>query len=179
MNNATLIAAIEIVNGDKKLESNAAIDVALAQAECDRGIKDFNEKWEEVRKKLISEDYKKKREKYDKMNGILDREKAVKEWNGEGEEPKLPTDEELKEAEELGKELEGFEEEDKELNQQLMSAHDKLLEQECSIKKVSISKDSWKRIYEMVDLNVDSGISINNVRLKNREFVIQLARFVS
>lgn len=179
LNTATMIGAIAIVDGDKKLESHAAIDVALAQAECERGIKDFNEKWEEVRKKLITDDYKKKREKYDKMNDILDREKAVKDWNGDGEEPKLPTDEELKEAEELGKELEGFEDEDKELNKQLKEAHAKLLEQDCSIKKVSISRETWMRIYEMVDLNAESEISINNVRLTNREFVLQLAKFVA
>ena len=175
-NNAVLAGAIKIIDGAKKLDGNAAIDVVMAQAELERGMSEYQSKMQDIVKKLKPEDYDERSKKQQKMLDIEARAKAVDEWDGEGEEPKMPTDEELKEAEELKQELEGFDKEEKELDEQLGKAAEKLMNEESSIKKVKLSRETLAAIYAMVeDPDEESGVKMGGHALTNREFLVKLA----
>lgn len=158
LNKAMLAGAIKMADGEKRLNKSAAVDVAILRAELERGRHEFFTKMQDIEKGLKPEGYDDRLSDYQRMQDITRRKQAASEWDGTGEAPKQPTADELAEAEELAKKLEGFENEMATLNEQLQEAHDRLADEESSLKKVTLSRETLGHIYEVMDLEADSGL---------------------
>ena len=173
-NKAVLAGAIKCVNGEKRLDKSAAVDVAILRAELERGQKEFFSKMQDIEKSLKPEEYDERLQDYQKMTAITRRKQAADEWDGTGEEPKLPTADELAEADELAKKLEGFEKEMATLEEQMDEARDKLADEESSLKKLTLSRETLAHIYEVMDLEADSGVRMGVRPMNEEDFFMKL-----
>lgn len=134
-----------------KMDSSTHSSVILARVSYDKAFADFQEKAREVLKGLKPEGYDEREQKISRMREIDRRAKAAKEWNGEGEEPAMPTKEELKEADEIRPTEEAFKKETDELNEQFIAAQEKILDEEVTVPSGTLTKKELADICNVVD----------------------------
>lgn len=161
LNKQTLVGAIELMTNGKRLEKGTAATVMMLKVSLDKASIEFNDKMKEIVNGLKQEGFDERQRNFAKLQEINSKEDA--------------TEEEKKEAEELAKNLEGFEEELATLNEEAQEAHKKLMKEECNVKSATITKDDWANIYDVMGVEGNSKLSFYNEPLSNEQFLSILA----
>lgn len=161
LNKQTLAGAIEIVANGKRLEKGTAATVMLMKVSLDKVINEFQEKMRETVNGLKSEGFDERQQNFARVQELNSKEDATKE--------------EKKEAEELKKGLEGFEEEMATLNEEVQEAQKKLLQEDCGLKSATLSKEDLANIYEVMGVEGDSKVRLGDTVLTNEQFLTILA----
>lgn len=152
--NAVLAFAIPLQVKDAKLEKKAGASVMFLQDDYEKATAEFKKKHEDACKRAKSEGFDERVQKLYKVKDVEGRVNACENWNGEGEEPKKVTDEEIAEMETLKAELGDFEEKEyAQFKEQSEEAWDKLMDSECPLKIGKLTKEEFAEVYDLVSVD--------------------------
>lgn len=174
-----LASAITVFNGDKCVNCETAFSVAKLKSTLNGIAQKFDAKIKDIVKELKPTDYDIRADKYRRLHEIETREKAHDGWNGEGEEPERPSEEELKDAEGFRTELEGFEHVHADFVERVNLAYSKIAEEDCGADCPSITRNEWCEIYEVMKGEGVVEVYIDGAQLTREQFLnVLIHRFV-
>ena len=155
---SAIIKNIPIMFEGRKLPKGMSAKVVMVRVQYDKHIDNFNKEMEEVVKGLKPEGFDERSQKFQKMNDIDNRKAAFENWkkgdlDAEGkpvEKPVMPSDEELKEADETRKGKEEFEKELLELNEEYASAQREKMSEEVEFSERLFTMEELSDLIEML-----------------------------
>ncbi len=147
---ANVANAIPIAEGENKLSASTAASVVMTQVSFDQIVEEFEANCQAALKKVKKEGYDERATAIEAMKDVDSRIKAHDEWDGEGEEPAMPTDEEIEKAEETRKTEADFETEHKELLEQYRAIRVKEAKKTVTRKPVLLSREELADIIELI-----------------------------
>lgn len=165
---------VPLVYDGKELSRDMKAAVVLMKVSYDKIVAEFAKDMEEVAKGLKKEGFDILSEDMKRMNEIDKRKEAFQTWKkGAKDEkgndiprPTAPTDEELKEAERIREEKEGFEEECKNLEKSYQKAYSEKLKEDVKFTERMFSVSDLSEIIGMLGTDGDMEITINGVKNK-------------
>lgn len=161
VNKLGFVKAIPLAVNGERLNKSTAASVMLMRVGYDNAFADFQKDIQEIIKNAKPEGYDERAQKVERMKSIEKKAEDAKNWNGEGEEPKAPTKEELKEVEEIKAIVEQHEKETKELNEAVREAEQKALQEDVKVKHCNLTREEWSDIYEI--LGTEGDIKVTTV----------------
>lgn len=147
--NRNILVNIPLAFEGRKLPKETAASVMLLRVAYQQKVDEFVKTLDEVKKGLKKDGFDERARAVAEMEDVDKRKKASEEWDGEGERPAMPTDEELKKAEETRATLEDFGKEKKELEEALAEANRKKLEEDAG-NMGKLTKDELADLYELL-----------------------------
>ena len=147
--NRNILVNIPLAFEGRRLPKETAASVMLLRVAYQQKVDEFVKTLDEVKKGLKKDGFDERARAVAEMEDVDKRKKASEEWVGEGERPAMPTDEELKKAEETRATLEDFGKEKKELEEALSEANRKKLEEDAG-KMGKLTKDELADLYELL-----------------------------
>ena len=181
-----IVANIPLVFEGRKLPKSETASVMLIRVAYNNKVQEFEKDMEEVLKGLKKEGFDDRAHAIAEMESVDARMKAAKEWKkgqkGEDgkpvEKPEMPSDEELKKADETRTTKEEFEAEKKELEEEYVTARQKRAEQKVEVKNGMFSRSEYAEICEVIgyegELEV-SGFADVPVKIPREEFLGMIA----
>lgn len=148
--NRAILNNVPLVYEGRKLPKTTAASVMILRVKYQQRVDEFVKLIQEVLKGLKKEGYDERLQAVQTMEDVDRRKKAAEEWNGEGEKPAMPTDEELAKAEETRATLDAFNEEKKELEEAYQEAQTREGAKDVPFKDSKLSKEELADIYEMI-----------------------------
>lgn len=150
-NRQAIISNIPLVFEGRELPSKLQAKLMIMRVTCDKAIEAFRTKMQEVGKGLKPEGYDELEAEINKMYTAENKEKAFKEWNGEGEKPAEPTKEELDEAKKIRSEkFDDYEVKKSALLAKLNEAYAQEGETQSDIKVKKFTEEEYAEIIEMI-----------------------------
>ena len=159
--NRNLLNNVPLTFEGRKLPKNTAASVMLLRVSYNQKVDEFVKTIEDVKKGLKKEGFDERAQAVSEMEAVDKRKKAADDWKegSEGEKPSYPTEEEIEKAEKTRSTLKEFEAEKKELEEALMEANNKKLDEEVDMKNGKLTKDELADIYEVVGVEGDIPLS--------------------
>ena len=145
-NKAAIVRNIPLICEGRELPSGMNAIVVLTRVQYDKHMHAFEEEMKDVLKSLKKEE-----------NGNLI------------EKPAAPTPEELKEAEEIRKEKDAYDEELEKLNSDYGEAHDKKMEEEIKFDERKFTAEQFESIIKMIGIEGD--IEVNGNKIPKTHFI--------
>lgn len=181
-----IVANIPLVFEGRKLPKSETASVMLIRVAYNNKVQEFEKDMEEVLKGLKKEGFDDRAHAIAEMESIDARMKAAKEWKkgqkGEDgkpvEKPEMPSDEELKKADETRATKEEFEAEKKELEEEYVTARQKRAEQKVEVKNGMFSRSEYAEICEVIGYEGEievSGFADVPVKISREEFLGMIA----
>ncbi len=181
-----IVANIPLVFEGRKLPKSETASVMLIRVAYNNKVQEFEKDMEEVLKGLKKEGFDDRAHAIAEMESIDARMKAAKEWKkgqkGEDgkpvEKPEMPSDEELKKADETRATKEEFETEKKELEEEYVTARQKRAEQKVEVKNGMFSRSEYAEICEVIGYEGEievSGFADVPVKIPREEFLGMIA----
>ena len=181
-----IVANIPLVFEGRKLPKSETASVMLIRVAYNNKVKEFEKDIEEVMKSLKKEGFDDRAHAIAEMESVDARMKAAKEWKkgqkGEDgkpvEKPEMPSDEELKKADETRATKEEFEAEKKELEEEYVTARQKRAEQKVEVKNGMFSRSEYAEICEVIGYEGEievSGFADVPVKIPREEFLGMIA----
>lgn len=181
-----IVANIPLVFEGRKLPKFETASVMLIRVAYNNKVQEFEKDMEEVLKGLKKEGFDDRAHAIAEMESIDARMKAAKEWKkgqkGEDgkpvEKPEMPSDEELKKADETRATKEEFEAEKKELEEEYVTARQKRAEQKVEVKNGMFSRSEYAEICEVIGYEGEievSGFADVPVKIPREEFLGMIA----
>ena len=179
MNKSVAIKNVPLTFEGRALPSKLQAKIVLAKVAYDKALTAFNEKMRDVYNELKPEGFDELEAKVRKMLDVEAKEKAHEEWNGEGEKPAEPTQEELAEAAAIReKEMKDYEVKREELNGKFNEAYAEAVKDEAPVKEKALTEDELAAIIEVVGMDGEMDFIGNDGRpwkVKRCEFVDLIA----
>lgn len=181
-----IVANIPLVFEGRKLPKSETASVMLIRVAYNNKVQEFEKDMEEVLKGLKKEGFDDRAHAIAEMESVDARMKAAKEWKkgqkGEDgkpvEKPEMPSDEELKKADETRTTKEEFEAEKKELEEEYVTARQKRAEQKVEVKNGMFSRSEYAEICEVIGYEGEievSGFADVPVKIPREEFLGMIA----
>lgn len=181
-----IVANIPLVFEGRKLPKSETASVMLIRVAYNNKVQEFEKDMEEVLKGLKKEGFDDRAHAIAEMESVDARMKAAKEWKkgqkGEDgkpvEKPEMPSDEELKKADETRATKEEFETEKKELEEEYVTARQKRAEQKVEVKNGMFSRSEYAEICEVIGYEGEievSGFADVPVKIPREEFLGMIA----
>lgn len=181
-----IVANIPLVFEGRKLPKSETASVMLIRVAYNNKVQEFEKDMEEVLKGLKKEGFDDRAHAIADMESVDARMKAAKEWKkgqkGEDgkpvEKPEMPSDEELKKADETRATKEEFEAEKKELEEEYVTARQKRAEQKVEVKNGMFSRSEYAEICEVIGYEGEievSGFADVPVKIPREEFLGMIA----
>lgn len=181
-----IVANIPLVFEGRKLPKSETASVMLIRVAYNNKVQEFEKDMEEVLKGLKKEGFDDRAHAIAEMESVDARMKAAKEWKkgqkGEDgkpvEKPEMPSDEELKKADETRATKEEFEAEKKELEEEYVTARQKRAEQKVEVKNGMFSRSEYAEICEVIGYEGEievSGFADVPVKISREEFLGMIA----
>ena len=181
-----IVANIPLVFEGRKLPKSETASVMLIRVAYNNKVQEFEKDMEEVLKGLKKEGFDDRAHAIAEMESVDARMKAAKEWKkgqkGEDgkpvEKPEMPSDEELKKADETRATKEEFEAEKKELEEEYVTARQKRAEQKVEVKNGMFSRSEYAEICEVIGYEGEievSGFADVPVKIPREEFLGMIA----
>lgn len=181
-----IVANIPLVFEGRKLPKSETASVMLIRVAYNNKVQEFEKDMEEVLKGLKKEGFDDRAHAIAEMESVDTRMKAAKEWKkgqkGEDgkpvEKPEMPSDEELKKADETRATKEEFEAEKKELEEEYVTARQKRAEQKVEVKNGMFSRSEYAEICEVIGYEGEievSGFADVPVKIPREEFLGMIA----
>lgn len=181
-----IVANIPLVFEGRKLPKSETASVMLIRVVYNNKVQEFEKDMEEVLKGLKKEGFDDRAHAIAEMESVDARMKAAKEWKkgqkGEDdkpiEKPEMPSDEELKKADETRATKEEFEAEKKELEEEYVTARQKRAEQKVEVKNGMFSRSEYAEICEVIGYEGEievSGFADVPVKIPREEFLGMIA----
>ena len=181
-----IVANIPLVFEGRKLPKSETASVMLIRVAYNNKVQEFEKDMEEVLKGLKKEGFDDRAHAIAEMESVDARMKAAKEWKkgqkGEDgkpvEKPEMPSDEELKKADETRATKEEFEAEKKELEEEYVTARQKRAEQKVEVKNGMFSRSENAEICEVIGYEGEievSGFADVPVKIPREEFLGMIA----
>lgn len=147
-----ILANVPLAFEGRELPSKLQAKLMLMRVGYDKVVAQFQDKLQEVLKGLKSEGFDALAADAQKVEGVESRASAFEKWNGEGDKPTMPTDEELKEAKDIresGK-YEEYQKELKTLTEKYNEAYRLELLAECDYSERKFTEDEYAEIVAMM-----------------------------
>lgn len=181
-----IVANIPLVFEGRKLPKSEVASVMLARIAYDKRVQEFEEIKKEIEKGLKKEGFDDRAHAIAEMESVDARVKAAKEWKkgqkGEDgkpvEKPEMPSDEELKKADETRATKEDFEAEIKELKENCEVTIKKKAEEKVEVKNGMFSRSEYAEICEVIGYEGEievSGFADVPVKIPREEFLGMIA----
>lgn len=181
-----IVANIPLVFEGRKLPKSETASVMLIRVAYNNKVQEFEKDMEEVLKGLKKEGFDDRAHAIAEMESVDARMKAANEWKkgqkGEDgkpvEKPEMPSDEELKKADETRATKEEFEAEKKELEEEYVTARQKRAEQKVEVKNGMFSRSEYAEICEVIGYEGEievSGFADVPVKIPREEFLGMIA----
>lgn len=181
-----IVANIPLVFEGRKLPKSETASVMLIRVAYNNKVQEFEKDMEEVLKGLKKEGFDDRAHAIAEMESVDARMKAAKEWKkgqkGEDgkpvEKPEMPSDEELKKADETRATKEEFEAEKKELEEEYVTARQKRAEQKVEVKNGMFSRSEYAEICEVIGYEGEIevfGFADVPVKISREEFLGMIA----
>lgn len=181
-----IVANIPLVFEGRKLPKSETASMMLIRVAYNNKVQEFEKDMEEVLKGLKKEGFDDRAHAIAEMESVDARMKAAKEWKkgqkGEDgkpvEKPEMPSDEELKKADETRATKEEFEAEKKELEEEYVTARQKRAEQKVEVKNGMFSRSEYAEICEVIGYEGEievSGFADVPVKIPREEFLGMIA----
>lgn len=146
-----IVMNIPLVYEGRELPSKLQAKLMIMRVTYDKAVEAFRAKMQEVAKGLKSKGYDELEAEINKMYTAENKEKAYKEWNGEGEKPAEPTKEELDEAKKIRAEkFDDYEAKKSALLAKLNEAYAQEGETQSDIKVKKFTEEEYAEIIEMI-----------------------------
>lgn len=175
MNKSVAIKNVPLMFEGRALPSKLQAKVVLIKVAYDKALMAFNEKLREVYNGLKPEGFDELEAKVKKMEAVEAKEKAHKEWNGEGDRPAEPTKEEKEEAAAIReKNLKTYEEQVKDLNGKFNEAYMQELKEDAAVKENILTEDELAAIIEVIGTDGEMDF-VNN---EGRKFKVNRCEFI-
>lgn len=181
MNNERMASAIPLAIDGKTLPQDTAASVVMLQVGWSSVADELRATMTAALKKMKKEGYDERSRAIDAMEDVNRRVKAREEWDGDGDEPQAPTEEELEAAAKARESAEEFYKEKEELEAMYNKAWEKESARECR-KVTPLTRRELADIIGM--LGVEGTISVNvmaadgsavPIELDRREFISDIA----
>lgn len=175
MNKSVAIKNVPLMFEGRALSSKLQAKVVLIKVAYDKALMAFNEKLREVYNGLKPEGFDELEAKVKKMEAVEAKDKAHKEWNGEGDRPAEPTKEEKEEAAAIReKDLKTYEEQVKDLNGKFNEAYMQELKEDAAVKEKTLTEDELAAIIEVIGTDGEMDF-VNN---EGRKFKVNRCEFI-
>ena len=176
-NKAAIVRNIPLICEGRELPSGMNAIVVLTRVQYDKHMHAFEEEMNSVLKNLKKEGFDERSERQERLKDIDSRAEAAKKWkkgdkdeNGNLiEKPAAPTPEELKEAEEIRKEKDAYDEELEKLNSDYGEAHDKKMGEEIKFDERKFTVEQFESIIKMIGIEGD--IEVNGNKIPKTHFI--------
>lgn len=176
-NKANIVKNIPLVCQGRELPTGMNAVVVLTRVQYDKPMREFNEAMESVLKGLKKEGFDERNEKQNRLKEIDSRVEAVKNWkkgdkDKDGkpvDKPEMPTEEELKEVEEIRKDKEAYEVELKDLDAECGKAHLEKMKEDAGFKERKFSADQFEAVIKLI--GVEGEIEVNGNQVPKSEFI--------
>lgn len=176
-NKAAIVKNIPLICEGRELPGGMNAIVVLTRVQYDKHIHAFEEEMNSVLKNLKKEGFDERSERQERLKDIDSRAEAAKKWkkgdkdeNGNLiEKPAVPTPEELKEAEEIRKEKDAYDEELEKLNSDYGEAHDKKMGEEIKFDERKFTAEQFESIIKMIGIEGD--IEVNGNKIPKTQFI--------
>lgn len=181
-----IVANIPLVFEGRKLPKSEVASVMLARIAYDKRVQEFEEIKKEIEKGLKKEGFDDRAHAIAEMESVDARVKAAKEWKkgqkGEDgkpiEKPEMPSDEELKKADETRATKEDFEAEIKELKENCEVTIKKKAEEKVEVKNGMFSRSEYAEICEVIGYDGEIevfGFADVPIKISREEFLGMIA----
>ena len=150
-NNRTIVSNIPLAYEGRELSAKLQAKLMIMRVAYDKAMSAFQDKMKEVANGLKPEGYDELEREIAKMLEIEGKEKAFKEWNGEGEKPAEPTKEELEEAKKIRAEKhEDYEAKKAVLIEKINEAYTQEGSEQADIKVKMLTEEDYAEIISVV-----------------------------
>lgn len=151
LNNHAIVGSIPLVYEGRELPSKLQAKLMLMRVSYDKAVAAFNEKVREALNGLKPEGFDDLARDIERMRAIEAKDNACKQWNGEGEKPSEPTQDEIEEAANIRAEkLTEYELKEKDLLEKLAEIRRQEMEEECSVNLKLFTEDEYASIIETI-----------------------------
>lgn len=175
LNNQMLIEQISLQLG---FPTQTATKLTALKMSYRKIEKAYQEDIQEALKCIKPEGFDERFRKAMRFRDIENRAKLLEEWNGEGEKPNAPTEEELKEAEEIRPMMDDFLKEEYDMNVQMNDIIANMRKGEIEVPDTTLTWAEWGHIYDAIGIEGDMS-DIKNSRtgtpIKKELFLEMLA----
>lgn len=176
-NKAAIVKNIPLICEGRELPAGMNAIVVLTRVQYDKHIHAFEEEMKNVLKNLKKEGFDERSERQERLKDIDSRAESAKKWkkgdkdeNGNLiEKPAAPTPEELKEAEEIRKEKDSYDEEFEKLDSDYREAYDKKMMEEVEFEERKFTAEQFEAIIKMI--GVEGDIEVNGVKKSKTHFI--------
>lgn len=179
MNKLVAIKNVPLTFEGRALPSKLQAKIVLIKVAYEKSVAAFNEKIREASGELKPEGFDELEAKVAKMFAVEAKAKAHEEWNGEGEKPEAPTQEEKDEAAAIREQdLKAYEEQKRDFVSKLNEAYAQELNEEAAVKEKTLTEDELAEIIEVVGADGDMDLTGNDGmkhRVKRCEFIELIA----
>lgn len=181
-----ILSNIPLVFEGRKLGKSEVASVMLMRVAYNKKTEEFNKCMEDVLKGLKKEGFDERAQAIAAMEDVDRRKKAAEEWK-EGdkdeagkpiEKPAMPTEEELKKAEETRKTKDDHDKELAELNENYSEARKKKLEESTTIANGTFTRSEYAEICELIGSEGTIelfGFADEAVKVARAEFLAMIA----
>ena len=167
LNNQQVVSNIPLVFEGRELSSKLQAKVMLMRVSYDKAASAFDEKTREALKGVKPEGFDDLAQEIERMKSIEAKEKAFKEWNGEGEKPAEPTKDELADAKKIREEkFEDYEAKEKIVLEKFMEIRKQEMDEECELKQKKFTEDEYAEIISVVKTEGEFEYKTNNGSFK-------------
>lgn len=156
LNKRLVISNLPLVFEGRELPSKLQAKVILMRVTFDRAANSFNEKMKEVMNGLKPEGFDDIAREKNECESIESKLKSYEEWNGEGEKPSKPSEEELSKVKKFKEEkLDDYNTKEKDLLSKYNEAYMTEFKEESDVKVKKFTEDELASIIELIGIEGD------------------------
>ena len=143
---SALLESIPLNDGKYFFPPELSTSVILLRVGYNKKKQEFEDEMQAVLKELKKEGFDERSQAIQQMEDVDKRLKAHEEWDGNGEQPKKPSDDELAKAEETRKTEADYRKEYAELDESYRNARTKKAEEEVTLATDKMEYDTFKQL---------------------------------
>lgn len=151
----TILMNIPVTEGKYLFSPSLMSSIILMQVACSKKFKEFDDFMREALGKLKKEGFEKRAQKISQINDIEKRLHEHDNWDGKGERPVKPTEEELKELENSKQLKEEYSKEIDDLQQAYSKVYQDKLQEEISDMKLGFSRHEYEDLVKVIGVTGD------------------------
>lgn len=159
-NRRNILANIPLALDGNRLPKQTAASVMLLRVAYQNKVDEFVKFIQDVQRGLKKEGFDERAQSVAEMKGIDERRRKAEEWDGEGEQPAMPSKEELEKADKTRETLDDFEAERRELEDATLEAQRKKAEEKVDMKNGTLTRQELADIYDLLGAEGDIAYSV-------------------
>lgn len=159
-NRRNILVNIPLALDGNRLPKQTAASVMLLRVAYQNKVDEFVKFIQDVQRGLKKEGFDERAQAVAEMKGIDERRRKAEEWDGEGEQPVMPSKEELERADKTRETLADFEAERRELEDATLEAQRKKAEEKVDMKNGTLTRQELADIYDLLGAEGDIAYSV-------------------